>query len=408
MAENFKYDFTSIMDRKGRDAIAVDAVGKNIWGLKLKEPMEGYDYIPMWVADMNFPTAPSVIRSLEERVSHPAFGYFMPSDAYYDAIINWRCYGGKGHTGLGLTREQIGYENGVHGFVTSAVQVLTKPGDKILLHSPVYLGFKMDVEGLGRHSVYSPLVQDEKGDWHMDYDDMDRKIKDNQVRVAIFCSPHNPTGRVWTRDELERVLEVFERNDVTVISDEIWADIVFPGFEHIPLQAVNEWAKEHVLAAYAPSKTFNLAGLIGSYHIIYNDALRKKITDFGSRTHYNEMNVLSMHALIGGYSKEGREWKDEMVRVILGTAEYFYGFFRQNYPDVKVAMPQGTYMFFLDFGDYMKRTGKTLDQILNAGWDYGVGWQDGRNFEGPNHIRVNLASPRSRIEEAARRIRLFL
>ena len=188
-----------------------------------------------------------------------------------------------------LEKKHIGYENGVHGFMSSAVETLTEPGDSILLHSPVYVGFKDDVEGLGRKSVYSPLILDDDGVWRMDYEDMDRKIKDNGIKVAIFCSPHNPSGRVWTLGELEQAMAVFEANDVTVLSDEIWADMVFKGHDHIPAQCVNDWAREHTAAAYAPSKTFNLAGLVGSYHIIYNDDLREKITKHGEKTHYNEM-----------------------------------------------------------------------------------------------------------------------
>ena len=228
------------------------------------------------------------------------------------------------------------FKCGVHGFISSAVQVLTEPGDSILLHSPVYVGFREDVEGLGRKSVYSQLIFDEgDGKWRMDFDDMDRRIKENDIKVVIFCSPHNPTGRVWTREELEQAAALFEANDVTVISDEIWADLVFPGREHIPFQSVSSWARDHTAAAYAPSKTFNLAGLVSSYHIIYNDELRKIITEHGDKTSYNSMNVLSMHALIGAYSEEGREWVDELMQVIEGNVRWAYDYIAENIPGVK-------------------------------------------------------------------------
>ena len=184
-----KYDFTSIMDRRGRDALAIDSVGEKVWGSEPEKPMEGFDFIPMWVADMNFPTCPSVTEAIMKRVQHPAFGYFRPTEEYYDSIIRWQ----EHHFGVtGLKKEHIGYENGVHGFVTSAVQVLSEPGDKILLHSPFYLGFREDIEGLGRVSVHSPLKKDSSGIWRMDYEDMDRKLKENHIHLAIFCSPHNP------------------------------------------------------------------------------------------------------------------------------------------------------------------------------------------------------------------------
>ena len=376
-----KYDFTSIMDRRGRDALAIDSIGEKVWGSEPEKPQEGFDFIPMWVADMNFPTCPSVTEAVMKRVQHPAFGYFRPSEEYYDSIIRWQ----EKHFGVtGLKKEHIGYENGVHGFVTSAVQVLSEPGDRILLHSPFYLGFREDIEGLGRISVHSPLKKDSSGIWRMDYEDMDRKLKENHIHLAIFCSPHNPTGRVWERWELEKAMEVYEANDCYVISDEIWADLTFAGHRHIPTQMTNEWAREHVAAAYAPSKTFNLAGLIGSFHVIYSSYLRDRICGHGSATHYNEMNVLSMHALIGAYQPEG------------------------HFHSVDTADPQGTYMLFLDCTEYCEKSGKSIDDVIRAGWKVGVGWQDGRAFGGPCHIRMNLASPRTRIEEALERLREYV
>ena len=233
---------------------------------------------------------------------------------------------------------------------------------------------------------------------------MDRKLKENHIHLAIFCSPHNPAGRVWERWELEKAMEVFEANQCLVISDEIWADITYTGHQHIPTLMVNDWARGRTVAVYAPSKTFNLAGLIGSYHIIYNKYLRDRVTAHGDATHYNEMNVLSMHALIGAYSDEGREWVSELLQVLEGNCKYACDHIRQHYDGVDVSMPQGTYMLFLDLTDYCRRTGKTLDQVIKAGWDVGVAWQDGRAFHGPCHIRMNLASPLSRIQEAFHRL----
>ena len=396
-----KYDFTSIIERHGKDSIAVEGIGNKVWGNEPDAPKEGFDPIPMWVADMNFATCPTIPAAMIERAKHPLYGYFFPSDAYYNAIINWQT---ERHGFQDLTREYIGYENGVHGCVTSAVETLSAPGDKILLHSPTYVGFSADVEGLGRTSVYSPLKKDENGVWRMDYEDMDAKLKENHIHLAIFCSPHNPAGRVWERWELEKAMEVFEANQCFVISDEIWADITYTGHQHTPTLMVNDWAREHTVAVYAPSKTFNLAGLIGSYHIIYNKYLRDRVTAHGDNTHYNEMNVLSMHALIGAYSDEGREWVSELLQVLEGNCKYACDHIRQHYDGVDVSMPQGTYMLFLDLTDYCRRTGKTLDQVIKAGWDVGVAWQDGRAFHGPCHIRMNLASPLSRIQEAFHRL----
>ncbi len=410
----FHYDFTSIMDRKGKDAYAVDGVGKNRWQTEPAAPRDGFDFIPMWVADMNFPTCPAVTDAIIERAEHPAFGYFEISDSYYDSIIHWR----RGLSSdpdpalfvphAGLKKEHIGYENGVHGFITSAVRVLSEPGENILLHSPSYVGFRSDTLRQGRKCIFSPLVRDDQGIWRMDLKDMERKIEEYKIRLMIFCSPQNPVGRVWERSELEAMMELMEKHGVTVISDEIWADIVFRGHRHIPLQDISPYAREHVLAAYAPSKTFNIAGLIGSYHIIYNDELRKKVTEEGELTNYNEINVLSMHALIGGYSEEGREWLAELNRALEENGSFALDFMKKNLPFLHASRPQGTYMMWLDLSEYMKSSGRTQAEILSAGWDVGIGWQSGVLFEGPSCIRLNLASPLSRIREAFERMQRYV
>lgn len=392
-----KYDFTSIIDRHGKDSTAVDSVGKKIWGNEPGAPKEGFDSIPMWVADMNFATAPAITKALQERISHPLYGYFLQTDEYFDSIIRWQ---EKRHKVTGLTREAIGYENGVHGCVSTVVERLTNPGDKVLLHAPYYLGFIGDVEALGRNSVFSQLKKDENGVYRMDYEDMDKKIKENQIHLAIMCSPHNPTGRVWERWELEKAMEVFEKNNCFVVSDEIWADLTYTGHQHIPTQMVSDWAREHTVAVYAPSKTFNLAGLIGSYHIIYNSYLRDRM----GMNHYNAQNVLSMHALIGGYSEEGSEWTDELISVLEENCRYTCEYIQNHFNGVEVTMPEGTYMIFLDCTRFCEEKGMTIDGLLEAGWDVGVGWQDGRSFGGPCHIRMNLASPYSRIKEACDRL----
>ena len=249
---------------------------------------------------------------------------------------------------------------------------------------------------------------DEEGIWRMDLADMARQIEENDIHVMIFCSPQNPSGRVWERWELEEMMKMLEAHHVDVICDEIWADLTFEGHPHTPLQDVSPYAREHVLAAYAPSKTFNIAGLIGSYHIIYNEELRRKVTQQGSLTNYNEINVLSMHALIGGYSAEGREWLQELNRTLEENGSFALDFIRREFPGITVARPQGTYMMWLDLSDYLAGSERTLEEVLHAGWDVGVGWQSGVHFEGPSHIRLNLASPLSRIQEAFRRMKEYV
>ena len=395
-----KYDFTSIMDRRGKDAIAVDGLGTSP-GFTPDAPKPGFDAIPMWVADMNFPTVPTIQQAILERVQHPAFGYFQPTPAYYDAICRWQ----QVRNGVsGLSAADIGYENGVLGGVISALTAFAAPGDGVLLHSPTYIGFTNCVTNNGYRIVHSPLVRDEAGVWRMDYEDMDAKLKASKIHVAIFCSPHNPCGRVWERWEIEKAMEVYRANDCLVISDEIWSDILLNGHRHIPTQSVSEDARNRTVALYAPSKTFNLAGLVGSYHIIYNPYLRDRVTAKSSKSHYNEMNVLSMHALIGAYRPEGEEWVDELCEVLSGNINFACDYIAARFPGVQVSKPQGTYMLFLDCTQWCDRHGKTIDWVEKAGWDVGVAWQDGRMFHGPCALRMNLALPLSRVQEAFDRL----
>ena len=394
-----KYDFTSILDRKGKDAIAIDMVGAP--GSPYPAPREGFDVIPMWVADMNFPVVPTIQQAMIARAEHPTFGYFSPPDAYFDAIIRWQ----QTRNGVtGLSKEHIGYENGVLGGVVTAMNVLCSKGDKVLVHSPTYVGFTHCLENNGYDIVHSPLVRDEQGVWRMDFADMEKKIVEGKIHTAIFCSPHNPCGRVWERWEIEQAMELFRKYDVMVISDEIWSDIIRPGCKHIPTQSVSEDAKMRTVALYAPSKTFNLAGLVGSYHIIYNSWLRDRCDKESSLSHYNSMNVMSMHALLGAYQPEGYEWADELCQVIAGNVDFACDYIAQHFPGVTVSKPQGTYMFLLECGQWLAQHGKTMDDLLAAGWDVGVIWQDGRAFQAPTSIRMNLALPLSRVQEAFQRL----
>lgn len=395
-----KYDFTSIMDRHGKDAMAVDAPGKP-GGFAPSGPKEGFDLIPMWVADMNFPTVPTVPQAIIERTQHPAYGYFAPTEEYYSSIIRWHDL----RNGVqGLQPEHIGYENGVLGCVVSAANVLCSKGDNILVHSPTYIGFTGSLGNNGYHLVHSPLVKDAQGIWRMDLADMERKILENNIHVMIFCSPHNPTGRVWERWEIEQAMELCKKLDVFVISDEIWSDLILLGHKHIPTQSVSEDAKMRTVAVYAPSKTFNLAGLVGSYHIIYNKWLRDRIRKESSLSHYNSMNVLSMHALIGAYKDEGYEWVDELRQVLTGNVSFACQYIEQHFAGVEVSKPQGTYMLFLDCTKWCENHGVTIDELQKRGTDVGVIWQDGRMFHGPCHIRMNLALPLSKVREAFHRL----
>lgn len=395
-----KYDFTSILDRKGKDAIAVDAVGADD-PRGYPGPKEGFDVIPMWVADMNFPVVPTVQEHMIRRAQQETFGYFMPTEEYFGSIIKWQ----EDHNQVtGLTADNIGYENGVLGGVVSALNVFCSRGDKVLLHSPTYVGFTHSLENNGYDIVHSPLVKDENGVWRMDFADMEKKIVENKIHAAVFCSPHNPCGRVWEKWEVEKVMELYKKHDVMVVSDEIWSDIILTGHKHVPTQSVSEDARMRTVALYAPSKTFNLAGLVGSYHIIYNKMIKDRCDKESSLCHYNSMNVMSMHALIGAYRPEGYEWAKELCEVITGNVDFACDYIEKHFDGVTVSKPQGTYMLFIDCAEWLEKHGKSMDELLKAGWDVGVVWQDGRAFHGKTHIRLNLALPLSRVQEAFDRL----
>lgn len=401
-----KYDFTTIIDRKGKDAMALDAVGSQKGHVKKPTlPKEGFSIIPMWVADMNFATAPSVMDALNKRIAHPLFGYFYPSDDYYEAIMYWQKTRNNIHD---LKKEYIGYENGVLGCLASAIHAFTKPGDKILFHSPTYVGFSTVLNDTDRVVELSPLVKDEEGVWRMDYQDMDKRIKDNNIRLAVLCSPHNPCGRVWEKEELEQAMNVFKENDVIVVSDEIWSDIVFAGYKHIPTYSISEDAKRRTISIYAPSKTFNLAGLIGSYHIVCDDYLREQLNKVATSTHYNNMNVLSMHALIGAYREESIEWVDELNQVLEQNMKYTYDFIKNNIEGIEVSQTQGTYMVFLHCEDYCLKNHLTIDELIQKGWDVGVDWQSGVQFHDSWGIRLNIALPQALLQEAIQRLKEYV
>ena len=394
-----KYDFTTVIDRAGRDSIAADVIPFE--GLSVDE---GFDPIPMWIADMSFPVAPAVISAIKSRLGFPSFGYFPLSREDFDAIIGWQ----SRRNGVeGLLPEHIGYENGVLGGVSAAVQAFSAPGDRVLVHAPTYVGFTHTLEDIGRPIVHSELVRDADGIWRMDYEDMDRKLREHNIHLAIFCSPHNPCGRVWERREIEKAMEVYAANDCVVISDEIWSDIIMPGHKHIPTQSVSEDARKRTVAFYAPSKTFSLAGLVGSYHIIYDRYLRDRVARQSAMSHYNDCSVLSMHALIGAYSPEGEEWADEMVGVVDGNHRYACEFIEKNFPGVRVQRPQGTYILYLDCAQWCAEHGVSIAELQSRGVRCGVIWQNGEAFVYPNTIRMNMALPRARLVEAFDRLKKY-
>ena len=396
-----KYDFTSMIDRRGMDSIAIDAVYESDGSFAPRKPKGDFDVIPMWVADMSFKTAPCVVDAIKKRLEHEIFGYLSPYDCYYDAIINWQ----RERNGVDyIEKKHIGYLNGVLGGVVAAANVFCSKGDSILVHSPTYVGFNHSLGDCGYNLVRSPLVRDEKGVLRMDFDDMEDKITKHKIHAAVFCSPHNPSGRVWEKWEIEKAMELFKKHDVFVISDEIWADITLYGNRHIPTQSVSEDAKMRTVAFYAPSKTFNLAGLVGSYSVVLNPHIKDRFDKEVSLPHLNGINVLSMHGLLGAYTKCGQEWVDELREVIAKNVDFACDYIEKHFDGVEFSKPQGTYMLFLDCTKWCEKHNKTVEDVLNSAWDVGVAVQSGKQFCGNCHVRANLALPFEKLKEAFDRL----
>lgn len=399
------FDFETMLNRHGKDALAVDGLRENNddhnFSFAPSKPRNGKEAIPLWVADMNFATSPAITDALVERAFHPAFGYYETPDAWYSAITDWHQRRNQTH----VERDWIGYENGVLGGVVSAVTALEAPGAPLLVNSPTYIGFTNVLTANGYRLVTSGLKKDSEGIFRMDLADMEEKIKKYAIHTAIFCSPHNPTGRVWEKEELKDMMALFQKYDVTVLCDEIWSDLILPGHTHVPLLSLGGDAAQRTIAFYAPSKTYNLAGLIGSYHVIPNRTLREKVTRKGALTAYNNQSVLSMHALIAAYSDTSAAWLDELRQVLAGNVDFAMDFTKKYLPGVSISRPQGTYMLWEDTAEYLSSHHRSLDDLVQAGWDAGVDWQSGKAFHGRSHIRLNLALPKVKLAEAYDRMK---
>jgi cystathionine beta-lyase len=382
------YNFDKVIDRRNTNSVKFD-------GDKAKE---NPDLIPMWVADMDFETLPEVAEALTKRASHAIFGYASPTQEYKEAVMGWM----KRRHDFEVEKDWFVCTPGVVTAVKLAVLSYTNEGDNVLLHKPVYYPFDSSVKLNGRHVVECPLNYENES-YSCDFELFEKVIVDNDVKLFVLCNPHNPIGKVWTKEELYQIGMICKKHGVIVVSDEIHMDFVYEGSKHIPFYNVDESFKDMSIVLTAPSKTFNLAGLIGSYHIIYNEELRKQVDRTSNNTYYNHMNVLSMHALIGAY-RGGEEWLDELREVLQGNVDYACDFIWNHFEGVKVSKPQGTYMLYLDCGEWCDLNNTSIQDLLVKGAEVGVIWQDGRPFNRPWAIRMNLALPKSRVEEAFRRL----
>ena len=384
------YNFDKIINRKGTNCLKYD------YAVERGKPA---DVLPLWVADMDFTVSEEITKSLHAAVDHGIYGYTQPKDAYYNAITNWM---EKNHNWK-TKREWIMKTPGVVFALGAAVKAFTKPGDAVLIQNPVYYPFTNIIRDNDRRVidntlVYEKRVTEGKSQYSIDYEDFERKIVQENIKLFILCNPHNPVGRVWNREELQYLGEICLRHHVIVVSDEIHNDFVYPGFEHTVFANVDPRFAEFTVTCTAPSKTFNLAGLQISNIFISNETLREAFQKEIDKTGYDEPSALGAVACEAAY-RGGQEWLDQLRAYLLENLNFLRTYLQEKIPQIHLVEPEGTYLVWLDCSE-LGISGKELDQFIveKAGL-----WLDGGAMFGPSGSdfqRVNIACPRATLELA--------
>lgn len=382
-----KYDFDEIIDRRGTNCVKWDGA-------------ENPDVLPMWVADMDFRTAPAIIEALRSRVDHGIFGYTRVPQSYYEAVTGWFA---RRH-GWNIDKDWIIYTSGVVPALSAIIKALTVPGDKVLIQTPVYNCFFSSIRNNGCEIVESPLVYADNT-YSIDFEDLESKASDPKVKAMILCNPHNPAGRVWSRDELIRIGEICIRYDVVVIADEIHCELVMPGYEYTPFASISEEFSRHSVSCVSPSKAFNIAGLQIANIVCADAGRRAKIDRAININEVCDVNPFGVIALQAAYN-EGGEWLDQLLEYIHGNYEYMRRFCEEHLSDFPITKSEGTYLVWMDcrkFGMTSAELEKVLIQDaklwLNAGTMYG---KDGEGF-----MRWNIACPRALMIEGLKRFEKF-
>lgn len=379
--------FDEIIDRRGSGAVKWERTEK-LFGSK--------DVLPMWVADMDFPAPGPVIRALTERVEHPIYGYTEAGEAAVNAVLGrmMRLYSWS------LAAENVIFTPGVVPSMAVAVRACTEPGDGVLVMPPVYPPFYSLIREEGRRIIESPLSRTEEGGWKIDFDDLDRKAQG--AKMLLFCSPHNPVGRVWSRIELESLARTAARHNLTVVSDEIHGEIVYQENEHIPFAGLNEDAGGRTITCIAASKTFNVAGLATSVCIIENPALRRAFkSSFGAIT--GHANLFGLTALTAAFS-DCDEWLTGLIEYLDGNRRLTSEFFAAEIAEIRANLPEGTFLSWLDCrGMGMDDDGlaRFFARQALVGLNPGVSFGSG----GSGFMRLNFAAPRTLLEEGLGRIK---
>lgn len=389
------YDFDKVIDRRGTSCSKWDAdPNKTIPGVEY--PVDR-DVLPVWVADMDFEVAPEITEALAERVRHGIFGYTKVPDACYDAIIGWQ----ERRHGWRIKREWITFTPGAVSAAHMAMQAYCQVGDTAIIQPPVYYPFYRTVHNNGGLLSCSCLRRSGSR-YEMDFDDFERRAAEDRTTIFILCSPHNPIGRVWREEELERVGEICMRHGVRVFADELHCDIVMPGYRHVPFAGLNPEFAAHSITVISPSKTFNLAGLQATAAIIPDPEMRRRFENVKARNSLSDPNLFAITAMEAAYSR-GDKWLDEVLAYIKGNYDFLVEYMGKKLPKVKVMPLEGTYLAWMDFSAMeseeraLQKRMLTRGKVwLDEGWIFGEG---GAGFE-----RIVLACPRSILKEAVDRM----
>lgn len=379
-----KYDFDKIIDRTGTNAC------------KWEEAKQGE--LPMWVADMDFQTAPAVTAALIKRAEHGVFGYTEVPDEWYGAYINWW----KARHGVEYTREQLIFSTGVIPIISSCVRKLTTPAEKVLIMTPVYNVFFNCILNNGRQVLECPLVYSD-GDYSIDWTALEKGLADPQTTLMLLCNPHNPIGRIWDIETLRRIGELAYDNGVTVISDEIHCDITDPGKSYVPFASVSEKCCDNCVVCIAPTKAFNLAGLQTAAAAVPNPRLRHKVWRALNTDEVAEPNAFAVGAAVAAFN-EGGEWLDELREYILRNKRYVAEYIAENLPKLKLVAGEATYLLWIDCSAYgLDAPAETIRERS------GLFMSDGRIYgNGKGFARLNVACPRSTVEEGMERLKRAL
>ncbi|MDY6396531.1 MAG: MalY/PatB family protein [Treponema sp.] len=382
------YDFNKITDRHGTNAIKYDlAVARG----------KPADVVSLWVADMDFPTAPAILEALHAKVNHGIFGYSVPGEDFYETVKNWQ----KTEHDFVIARHWVVTTPGVVFAIACAIKAFTREGEAVIIQTPVYYPFKNMILANNRKLVTSSLFEKD-GKWQIDFDDFEKKIVENDVKLFILCSPHNPVGRVWSREELTRLSEICLKHNVIVFADEIHNDFIFEPNKHIVFSTISKEAAWNSVISTSASKTFNLAGLQFSVNFIQNPVLKKKFHDERDKTGYDEPSLMGFVATQAAY-EHGKDWLTALKKHLVENLDFVRNFVKENLPKVRLIEPEGTYLLWLDFSAYGYSDSELDNLIVNKA----KVWLDrGTMFgcEGEGYQRINIATPRPILEEALKRI----